>query len=378
MKTSTKREEQVHPARPGGAGRSGRDLVKEAICAEKPDVKDFKAMLSPAGDEMLEEMAQKAQVLTRRHFGRTISLYVPLYLSNYCTGGCAYCGFALDREQSRSRLGREKLIAECRAIKKMGFEDVLLLTGDRCKGDDFEYLQSCVEICARYFHNVTVESFAMTATEYARLEKAGCGGITIYQETYDRALYRVLHKRGEKSNYDWRLEAPERALAAGLRTVGLGVLLGLAEPVSDLVYLFRHVERLRKKYWQAGVLVSFPRVRPQFGGYQAPNPVSDRFLARAIFAFRICFPDTPLVLSTREGPSFRDNVAGVGISRMSIASRTSVGGYSAHSTVFPGRQFDVGDTRGVAAFCRALRRKGLEPVFKNWDAALQLRSLSAR
>lgn len=349
--------------------------VQRAIYTETPGATDFAAMLSTTGDEFLEEIAQRAQLLTTRHFGRTVGLYVPLYVSNFCTGGCAYCGFALDREQPRKRLSKDELIAECRSIKKLGFEDVLLLTGDRCRSDDFEFLLSCVETSVRYFHNVTVESFAMTTDEYAGLERAGCGGITIYQETYDQVLYRVLHKRGEKSNYQWRIEAPERALAAGLRAVGLGVLLGLADPVLDLGCLFRHVERLRKKYWQGGIMVSFPRVCTQFGDYRPPYEVSDRFLARAICAFRICFPEIPLVLSTREQPSFRDNMAGVGVSRMSIASRTTVGGYAKQSTRSSSRQFDVGDTRSVAAFCRALHMKGLEPVFKNWDAALQLRSL---
>ncbi|MEI6217365.1 MAG: 2-iminoacetate synthase ThiH [bacterium] len=360
------------------AGRSTNDRgsAEKAIGAEVPGLADFAAMLSPAGDEFLEQMAQKAQLLTKRHFGRTVSLYVPLYLSNFCSGGCAYCGFALDREQPRRRLNQDELVSECRAIKKMGFEDVLLLTGDRCRQDDFAYLLASVKIGAQHFHTVTVESFAMTEAEYASLAKAGCSGITIYQETYDPVLYRILHKRGEKSNYEWRLDAPSRALSAGMRTVGLGVLLGLTDPVSDLISLFRHAEQLRKKYWQAGILLSFPRICPQFGDYQPAYPVDDRFLARTIFAFRICFPDTPIVLSTREQPSFRDNMAGVGVTRMSIASRTTVGGYAQQPKAPKARQFDVGDTRNVATFCRALRSKDLEPVFKNWDAALQLRALS--
>ncbi|MEI6810309.1 MAG: radical SAM protein, partial [bacterium] len=268
----------VSVTRSGTVTSCAHAAVEQAIYTDAPGAADFAAMLSPAGDELLEEMAQRAQSLTMRHFGRTVGLYVPLYVSNYCTGGCSYCGFALDREQPRKRLAKNELIAECRSIKKLGFEDVLLLTGDRCRSDDFEFLLSCVETSVQYFHNVTVESFAMTADEYARLEKAGCGGITIYQETYDQILYRILHKRGEKSNYQWRIEAPERALAAGLRTVGLGVLLGLADPVSDLGCLFRHVGRLRKKYWQGGIMVSFPRVCAQFGDYRPPYEVSDRFL----------------------------------------------------------------------------------------------------
>ena len=340
-----------------------------AIAAPAPGVRELQILLSPAAADLLEPMARRAEQLTRRHFGRTISLYVPLYLSNYCTGGCIYCGFASDREQPRRRLEKRDLAGELKALKARGFDDVLLLTGERTPEADFGYLRDSVAAAARRFHNVTVESFAMTEREYAELIRAGCTGVTLYQETYDPVLFRQLHRWGPKRNFQFRLEAPERALAAGLRTVGIGALLGLADPVSEAVHLYRHAEFLRKKHWQAGVLVSFPRICAQRGGYRPRFTLSDAFLAQLIFAFRICLPDVPLVLSTREAPAFRDGMAGVGISRMSVASRTSVGGYRhAPST---GGQFEVNDARGVRAFCQALKKKGLEPVFKNWDSVFQ-------
>ena len=347
----------------------GTDEIQSAIATREPGIKTLQTLLSPAASAFLEPMAQRARQLTRKHFGKTISLYAPLYLANYCVSGCVYCGFASDREQPRHRLEKREVAAEIEALKATGLDDVLLLTGERCPEADFRYLRNCVAEAARRFHNVTVESFAMTESEYAELASAGCTGITLYQETYDRVLYRQLHRWGPKQDFQYRLEAPDRALAAGMRTVGLAALLGLSDPMSEALELYRHAEHLRKKHWQAGVAISFPRMCGQLGGYQPPHPVSDEFLAQMIFAFRICLPDLPLVLSTREAPRFRDGVAGVGICRMSVASKTSVGGYRKPANT--GGQFEVNDTRDVRTFCRAIQRKGLEPVFKNWDAVFQ-------
>ncbi|HBA85155.1 MAG TPA: 2-iminoacetate synthase ThiH [Verrucomicrobia bacterium] len=322
----------------------------------------FQSLLS------LESLAQRAQALTLRRFGRTISLYVPLYLSNFCSSGCAYCGFAADRKTPRKRLTFEETQNELSALKQMGFDEVLLLTGERTPQADCDYLASCVKLAAKVFHRVTIEAFPMSVEEYKALVQAGCTGVTLYQETYDRAQYDQLHRWGPKKDYDARLEAPERALEAGMRTVGLGVLLGLSDPVAEALALFRHVRQLERKFWRAGFSLSFPRIRPQAGGFQPLFEVDDRLLARLIFAFRICLPDVELVLSTRERASFRDGMAGLGITKMSIASRTTVGGYQAGAAMEGSGQFEVSDERSVEEFCRALRSRRYEPVFKNWDA----------
>jgi len=335
------------------------------------EVRRFLGLLAPRDPAGLERMAQSALSLTRRHFGRTISLYAPLYLSNYCPGGCAYCGFASDRPQQRMKLDGAALQKEMDALKALGIEDVLLLTGERTEEVGFEYLLECVGRAARRFHRVSVEAFAMDTDEYRRLGDAGCTGITLYQETYDPELYEELHRWGPKKDYTCRLDAPARALEAGLRAVGIGVLLGLGDPTFDAVCLFRHILYLRRRFWQAGILVSFPRVCSQEGGYRPAHEMSDNSLAQMIFAFRMCLPDVPLVLSTRERPALRDGLAGLGISRMSVASRTTVGGYGDSPASEKG-QFDVNDGRDVATFCDALRGKKLEPVFKNWDAVLSL------
>ena len=347
--------------------QAGRAAVRQAAAADSPGIREFAVLLSPAAAGELETMAQRAQALTRRHFGRTIALYAPLYVSNYCPSGCSYCGFASDRWIRRHKMTPAELEAETGALKKMGLEEILLLTGDRVATADYGYVRDSVAYLASRFHNVAAEVFAMSEEEYGGLAAAGCTSITMYQETYDRDRYERLHGWGPKRDYTWRLDAPARALANGSRVAGVGALLGLSEPLPEMLCLFRHATYLRRRFWKSGIAISFPRIRPQSGGYAAEFPVSERLLAQIICAFRICLPDVPLVLSTRESARFRDGIAGVGISKMSVASKTSVGGYSDAVVRSPG-QFEIEDQRGVESFCAMLAAKGLQPVFKNWDA----------
>jgi len=341
-----------------------------ALACDAPGIREFAALLSPHAAVLLDAMARRARDATARHFGKTISLYVPLYLSNFCESGCAYCGFASDRSHERRALGPTEIDAELDALAAKGFEEVLLLTGERTARAGFDYVLDAVARAAARFHLVTVESFAMTAEEYGALARAGCTGITLYQETYDPDVYAAVHRWGPKRDYRFRLEAPARALGAGMRTAGLGVLLGLAEPRREALRLFRHVEHLRREHWKGGIAVSFPRLRPQRGDFTPPHPAGEEMLARIILAFRIACPDLPLVLSTRERAEFRDGMAGLGISRMSVESRTTVGGYR-EGAERTGGQFEVCDNRDIDAFCAALRGKGLQPVFKNWDAVFR-------
>jgi 2-iminoacetate synthase len=339
--------------------------VARALETEAPDEETLAALLSPAAAEVLEPMAARAQALTRRHFGRTVQLYVPLYLSSWCSGGCAYCGFASDRGTERHALDFAAVDNELDAIHAMGFEEVLLLTGERSSRADFDYLRECVQRAARRFHNVAIEVFPMGEEEYRLLAEAGCTGVTLYQETYHPETYDRMHRWGPKKDFSQRLEAPARALAGGLRFAGLGALLGLADPLHDMIALYRHARHLQKTHWQAGLTLSFPRIRSEAGGFIPPHPVDEKQLAQIIFAFRICLPDVPLVLSTRESAAFRDGMAGIGVSKMSIASKTTVGGYGSEGSAEG--QFDVSDTRGLEPFCAMLRTRQLDPVFKNWD-----------
>ena len=344
----------------------GPDDVRQALASTVRSPRDMRIFLSPAADAFLEPMAQQAEEMTRRHFGRTISLYAPLYLSNHCTGGCAYCGFASDRSIPRKRLSFAEVDAEVTAMRRMGLDEILLLTGERGPHADYDYLCECVRRAARQCDAVTVEAFAMDTEEYEGLVAAGCVGVTLYQETYDPLPYARFHRWGPKRDYSRRLDAPERILRAGMRQVGIGALFGLRDPWTEAFDLYSHAVHLRRSFWRGGVSISFPRLRPEYGGFTAPFPVTDRDLARIIVAFRLMLPDVHLVLSTRESPAFRDGMAGLGISKMSVASRTTVGGYAAEQADTPG-QFTLSDERDVVEFSAALRRRGLDPVFKNWD-----------
>ena len=340
--------------------------------SDNRDTTALAAMLSPASSRSLETLAAESRAITQRRFGRTMTLYAPLYLSNYCSSGCAYCGFASDRKTPRHRLEPDEIRRELGAMKKLGISDILLLTGERTAAADFDYLQRSVAIAAEEMQRVSVEAFPMSVNEYRALADSGCTGITIYQETYNRERYETLHRWGPKKDFIARLETPARALEGGIKNVGLGVLLGLSDPVEDVLSLYRHVRHLGRTYWRAGMSVSFPRMRPQTGGYEPPFPVDDHLLARIIFAFRIALPDTELVLSTRESATFRDGMAGLGITRMSIESRTTVGGYyeseNEERKKKTGKgQFEISDDRTAKEFCTALRRQNIEPVFKNWE-----------
>lgn len=343
--------------------------VDEVLCRPAAGESDLAALLSPAAGNRLERIAELALDLTRARFGRTVQLYVPLYLSSLCPGGCAYCGYAANRKVERHALTLDEAKLEMEALASAGFEEILLLTGERCPRAGMDYLQEAVRLAAGLFHLVAIEVFTMSREEYGQLAAAGCTGVTIYQETYDPDVYTKMHQWGAKADYSGRLAAPERALAGGLRTVGLGALLGLGDPLYDLLSLYRHARRLQRLFWRSGITLSFPRLRPESGGFQPAFAVGDRFLARAIWAFRLLLPEVPLVLSTRESATFRDGIAGIGINKMSVGSRTTVGGYGQAARDGDRGQFQVNDDRGLDLFTAMLRAKGLDPVFKNWDAA---------
>lgn len=342
--------------------------VVRALSVRKPGLEDLAALISPAARPFLEQMARRAQSLTRKHFGKVIELYIPLYISNYCVNGCSYCGFASDRPIERRRLTLEQIKKEALVLAKEGYDEILLLTGERSNAEDFSYLIESINLCRRYFNRVTVEAFPMERHEYETLVAAGLFGVTVYQETYQEDLYEKVHRWGKKQDYLYRLSTPERALQAGARAIGLGVLLGLGEPRKDLIYLAEHVRSLYRRYWDAYISISFPRLRPEVGGFLSPYAVTDREQAQFIYAFRIVFPKFHLVLSTREPPAIRDNLAGVGISKMSVGSKTTVGGY--HMAHNDACQFEISDSRSREAFCAALAKCGLTGVYKNWDSAL--------
>ena len=343
------------------------NAIETAIYSKNPTIRELALLLSPSAKTFIEPMAQQAKHLTQRYFGKTISLYSPLYLSNYCNGGCVYCGIAGDRRADRLVLNNQQLSREIKELSTFGIDEIVLLTGERMPEANVDYLENAIKLSSEKISSVNIEVFPMLEKEYRTLANAGCTGVTLYQETYDPVIYEKMHRWGDKRDFYNRLNAPERALKGGLRTIGLGVLLGLANPIFDILCLFNHANYIIKNFWQSGISISFPRIKPQLGGFRANFPVNELMLSQYIFALRICLPTVPLLLSTRESATIRDGLAGLGISKMSVASKTTVGGYSSNIEQST-EQFEISDNRDIKSFCNALRKKNLEAVFKNYDS----------
>jgi 2-iminoacetate synthase len=325
------------------------------------------ALVSPAAEGYLEEMAQAARRLTVQRFGRTVRLYAPLYLSNYCSNGCLYCGFNSESESRRTRLSIEEALGEAAIIASEGFRDILLVSGEDRGYVDVDYL---VELAGRLrdrFDSISVEIYQMTTEEYGRLFAAGVDGVTLYQETYDRQAYRHYHRAGAKADYDNRLATPEAIAGAGMRQIGLGTLLGLADWRCETLALAEHANYLMKRYWRSQVSFSFPRIRPanDVDGLQFEHLVSNRNLVQMITALRLCFADAGLVLSTRESAKLRDHLIKLGITKMSAGSKTSPGGYL-HETDAT-EQFRIDDSRTPGQVAEMIKAAGAEPVWKDWE-----------
>jgi len=346
--------------------------VERALAAERLTEADYMALLSPAAADFLEPLAQKAHRITRRRFGNTILLYAPLYLSNECYNGCRYCGFAAQNRVARNTLTLDEIEAEARVLAGQGFRHVLLLTGEAPQAADVGYLEAAARRVRPLFASIGIEVFPMEAEEYRRLAAAGVDALTIYQETYDPALYAEMHPFGRKRDYAWRLATPERGGAAGLRKLGIGALLGLGPFRSEAFFTGLHGRYLARHFWRSQLTVSFPRMRPADGGFQPPHLVSDRSFVQLICAMRLLLHDAGLVLSTRESATFRDHLLPLGITQMSAGSCTAPGGYA--GAVKQTEQFAIDDDRTPAEFAAMLRAKGYDPVWKDWDSAFLDRS----
>lgn len=327
------------------------------------------ALISPAAEDYLEEMANVAQQHTIQRFGRTIRLYAPLYLSNYCVSSCRYCGFNRKHKSMRKRLTIKEAVNEADVIASEGFTDILLVSSEDREFITINYLAELARRLRSKFSFISIEVYQMNSDEYARLFAAGIEGVTLYQETYDREAYRYYHPDGPKSDYDNRLIGPDSIATAGMREIGLGVLLGLAGWRVETPALGEHIRYLTKRYWQSHVSVSFPRLRPACNvkASQFSHLLSDKNLVQMITALRLCFADVGLVLSTRERAELRDSLVRLGITKMSAGSKTSPGGYSQPTDAV--RQFDIGDTRTPAQVAAMIKQAGLEPVWKDWDSA---------
>ncbi len=333
----------------------------------------LRALISPAAENYLEEMAQTARQLTIQRFGKTVRLYAPLYLSNYCINNCVYCGFNKENKYERRRLTIEQAVKEADIIASEGFRDILLVSSEDRKFISIDYLCELAGRLRGKFSSISIEIYQMTTEEYAKLFAAGIEGVTLYQETYDRDVYRKYHPAGPKADYDHRLSAADSIAQAGMREIGIGALLGLSDWRLETLALGEHAHYLMKRYWKSHVSFSFPRLRPAKNVDRTQfNFLSDKNLAQMIIALRLCFADAGMVLSTRERAELRDHLIEVGITKMSAGSKTSPGGYSEPRNT--AEQFEIDDTRSPAEVAEMIRAHGFEPVWKDWDSAFVKRT----
>ena len=338
----------------------------------------------------LAVLCERSAAMTRKHFGNTMRLFAPLYVSNECVNNCQYCGFSRDNPILRVTLKMDQVIKEARHLAAEGFRSVLLVAGEHPRFVNEGYLEECIRTLKTFIPAVSIEVGPMETPEYARMVDAGAEGLIVYQETYHRETYAVMHTAGPKKDYDWRLACPERGYAGGFRRIGLGALLGMTDWRYEASALAAHLEYLQKHCWKASYSVSFPRLRPAAGGFQPTQPVGDREFLQMIAAFRLCFPEVGIVLSTREPKELRDAMIPLGITSMSAGSHTEPGGYTGqgnedlHLTVKGRRverscqnstdkaegQFDISDDRSADEVAELLRSKGFDPVWKDWDEGI--------
>ena len=354
-----------------------------------PAVSAFARNLEPVDDEQLEQMARRSRALTRRHFGRTIRLFAPLYLSNECINSCAYCGFARENAILRVTLEAGQVRAEARHLAAHGFRNILLVAGEHPKFVSNGYLEKILRTLAPEIPSLSIEVAPMETADYLPLVRAGAEGLIVYQETYHRPTYARLHTAGPKKDYDWRLACPERGHAAGFRRIGIGVLFGLWDWREEAIALAAHLDHLQRTCWKSHLTISLPRLRPAAGGYHPDHPLGDRDFVQLLCAFRLHFPRIGLVLSTREPAALRDAVAPLGVTTMSAGSHTEPGGYTGlgrdnlHLTVrgravacdtpdgaLATEQFSTSDQRPPHVIAARLRDLGLDPVWKDWDQAI--------
>jgi len=348
--------------------------VERAIARGERTPQDLCALLSPHAATQLETIAREAQRLTRWQFGRTISMYVPLYLSNVCGADCTYCGYAVrsGNKEKRRTLTPEETRAECAALAGQGFQSVLLLTGEARRAVPPSYIAEAVAIAHEYFPSVAVEVYSLDQPDYEDFVARGLDGVTIYMETYDPATYAQVHLIGEKSDYAYRLGAIERAGLAGVRRLSVGALLGLFDWRVDAFWAALHARHVQKVCWQSAVSVSFPRLQHVPERFHIPALVSDKEFVQTILALRLFLAEVGFNLSTRERPAFRDKLIPLGVTTMSAGSSTRPGGYTLYGEETL-EQFEIEDHRPVNEVAAAIRRAGYEPVWKDFDHAFNVR-----
>lgn len=349
-----------------------RQALDKAKSGKKITNDDFMALISPAADSSLEEMATTSQAITRRRFGNTMNIYTPLYLSNYCSNRCVYCGFNQVNKIKRVVLSPEQIEEECLAIRKHPFESILLVTGEAENKAGTKYMGKAIKQIKKHFNQVSMEIQPLSAEDYAYLMTCGLYSVSVYQETYRESTYGSYHPFGAKSNYRFRLETGDRLGSVGMYKIGIGALLGLEDWRVDTFFTYLHLRYMENKYWKTKYSISFPRLRPHEGeGFQPNYSLNERNLLQLMCAYRLASEDVEISLSTRESPYFRDHVMPICVTSLSAGSKTAPGGYSDYKKNKELEQFAVNDERNTDDTVAAVRERGLEPVWKDWSLYLQ-------
>lgn len=346
----------------------GPDHVLRVLNKSKLNYMDYLTLLSPVAENYLEEMAQKAHRLTVQNFGKTIILYTPMYISNYCTNHCIYCGFSTLNKIARRTLTLEEVEQEAQAISATGLRHILVLSGEAPSHVPLNYLKDCIRILQKYFASIGIEIYPLSTEGYAELVEAGVDSLTIYQEVYNREIYDEVHVKGPKKDFKFRLEAPERGCQAKMRSVNIGALLGLDDWRREAFFLGMHGSYLQDTYPDAEISISLPRLRPHAGSFRPKSQVTDKNLVQIMLALRLFMPRVGITISTRERAWLRDNLVPLGVTKMSAGSSTKVGGHS--QTNKGDGQFEMSDTRSVADIRQMLLDKGYQPVFKDWHPGI--------
>ncbi|HKG06424.1 MAG TPA: 2-iminoacetate synthase ThiH [Pedobacter sp.] len=347
--------------------KSAKD-VEQALRASNRTLEDFKALISPAAAPYLEQMALLSQQLTQKRFGRAIQMYVPMYLSNECNNICTYCGFSYDNKVRRKTLSPLEIMQEVAVIKDMGYDHVLLVTGEANQTVHTDYFKQVLDLIRPHFAHISMEVQPLDLEDYLQLGTYGLNTVLVYQETYHQGDYKKHHPKGKKSNFGYRLETPDRLGQAGIHKMGLGVLIGLEDWRTDSFFTALHLSYLEKRYWQSKYSISFPRLRPFSGGLEPKVVMNDRELVQLICAYRIFNGEVELSVSTRESVSFRNNIIKLGVTSISAGSRTNPGGYAVEPQSL--EQFEISDERTAQEIAEMIIKQGYEPVWKDWDASL--------
>ena len=344
-----------------------KNQVAQAINREgRGGLEDFTSLLSPiAASEFLEPMARLSHSLTQKRFGKAIRLFAPLYLSNECNNVCDYCGFSLGNKIVRKTLNQAELLREAGILKKMGFDHILLVTGESTRKVGLDYINQSLSTLRPYFSNLSIEVQPLQQEEYAVLKSSGLHAVLVYQETYNQESYAQHHLKGKKSNFEWRLATPDRLGKAGVHKIGLGCLFGLTKDWrADAFFAGHHMDYLQRKYWRTQYSMSFPRLRPCAGEIPPEVSLADRDLVQLICAFRIFNHELEISISTRESSELRDHLLPLGVTTMSAGSKTNPGGYGEDESL---EQFEISDSRSVSEVSLQLQQSGYDVVWKDWD-----------